>query len=254
MMITRAINDYTKNSPNVFVKYNFGKGEQTIPSYSDETIGESINAEIFAVGARLAEEEKNSDFVLAVNTSFDGQTFEANTGENGVEQKKTTKYFADMVQDCVTNGKDIVVADISFANGSDNAMMEVLNERGLLFNLLAYGGWNTATNSSGYALSTGILAKKMSAADKRNILLTRYLDDWVYQANIRSIVAGQLVWVRGEGFYDTLKDKKYTAISECENLMTIFVNNNLPNAHIGESLRVDFPWNRMFEARIYFNS
>ena len=92
----------------------------------------------------------------------------------------------------------------------------------------------------------------MSPEDKRDILLTRYLDDWVYQANVRNIVAGQLAWVRGDGFYDALKDKKYNAVSECEKMMTIFVENNLPNAHIGKSLRVDFPWNRMFEARIYF--
>lgn len=254
MMLTRAINDFSKNSPNIFVKYNFGKGSQTIPSYSDETIGESINAEIFATGAKLVNEEKNADFILAVNTNLDGKTFEANDGTNGVTPNKATKYFADMVQDYVTNGKDVVVADISFANGSDNALMEILNKRGLLFNLLAYGGWNTATNSSGFALSTGILAKKMSDANKRSVLLTRYLDDWVYQANIRDIVASQLAWVHGEGFYDSLKDKKYSAVGECENLMTIFVNKNLPNAHIGKNLRVDFPWNRMFETRIYFSS
>ena len=253
MMITRAINDCTKNSPNVFVRYNWGKGSQTVPSYSDETIGDTINAEISATGARLVENEKDADFILAVNTTFDGQTFEANTGANGITPTKSTNYFADMVQDYLKSGKDVVVADISFANGSDNAMMEILNHRGLLFGLHAYSGWNTATNSTGFALSTGILAKKMSPENKRSVLLTRYLDDWIYQANIRNIVAGQLAWVNGEGFYDTLKDKRYSAMSESEKLMTIFVNNNLPNAHIGKSLRVDFPWDRMFEARIYFN-
>ena len=254
MMITRAINDYTKNPPNVFVRYNWGKGAQTIPSYSDETIGDSINAEILATGARIANDEKNSDFILAVNTAFDGETFEANTGANDINPTKATEYFADIIQDYLAEGKEVAIADISFANGSDNALMETLNKRGLLFNLHAYSGWNTATNSSGFALSTGILAKKMSAENKRSILLTRYLDDWIYQANIRNIVAGQLAWTRGEGFYDTLKDKRYQAVGDCEKLITIFVNNNLPNAHVGQSLRVDFPWDRMFEARIYFNS
>ncbi|MBR6013566.1 MAG: DUF4127 family protein [Selenomonadaceae bacterium] len=252
MMLTRAVNDYTKNSPNIFVRYNWGRGADTIPSYSDETIGDSIRAEILAVGAKLVNEEKTADIIFAVNTDEQGNTFEANTAKNDGKETKSAKYFADMVQDYVTAGKNVVVADVAFANGSDNALMEVLNRRGLLFNLQAYSGWNTATNSTGYALSTGILAKKMSPEDKRSILLTRYLDDWVYQANVRNIVGSQLSWVRGEGFYDILKDKRYTAAGECEKMMTIFVENNLPNAHIGKSLRIDFPWNRMFEARIYF--
>ena len=253
MMITRAVNDYTKDSPNVFVRYNLGVGDQTVPAYSDESIENSISAEISVTGAKLVNNERDSDIVLLVNTDEKGRTLEANTGSNDAKPTNSTKYFADMVQDYVTENKNVVVADIAFANGSDNALMEVLNKRGLLFNLQAYSGWNTATNSSGYALATGMLAKKMSPEDKRDILLTRYLDDWVYQANVRNIVAGQLDWVRGEGFYDSLKDKRYVAIGECEKMMTIFVENNMPNAHIGESLRVDFPWNRMFEARIFFN-
>ena len=253
MLITRAINDYKKITPSVAVKYNYGRGENTIPSYSDESIGETVQAEITATGAKLIDDENRADFILAINTNANGLTYEANTPTNDGKADNTTRYFADMIQDYVTADKNVVVADISYANGSDNALMEVLNGRGLLFNLLAYGGWNTATNSTGFALSTGMLARKMTAENKRSLLLTRYLDDWVYQANIRNIVAGMLSWQRGAGYYDALNDKRDNAAAECENMITNFVRSNLPNAHVGENLRVEFPWNRMFEARIYFD-
>ena len=252
MLLTRAINDHTKTVPNVFVRYNYGRGEATVPTYSDESIGETVNAEILATGAKLVENENRADFILAINTNSNGQTYEANTSANDGKANNDTKFFADTVQDYLAAGKKVVVADISFANGSDNALMEVLNQRGLLFRLHAYSGWNTATNSTGFALSTGMLEKKMSDSNKRSLLLTRYLDDWIYQANVRTIVANQLSWIRGEGFYDALNDKRDEAADECGRMITNFVRNNLPSAHVGENLRVDFPWNRMFESRIFF--
>lgn len=252
MMITRAINDHTKTVPNIFVKYNFGRGAATVPAYSDETIGETINSEIVATGAKLVDDERRADFILTVNTNAQGQTYEANTSVNDGKESHSTKFFADTVQEYLAEGRKVAVADITFANGSDNALMETLNKRGLLFRLHAYSGWNTPTNSTGFALATGILAKRMTDSNKRSLLLTRYLDDWIYQANVRNIVATQLSWIRGDGFYDALNDKKYNAADECGKMITSFVKNNLPSAHVGENLRVDFPWNRMFESRIFF--
>lgn len=252
MLLTRAINDYTKNVPHVFVKYNYGRGSLTVPTYSDEAIGETINAEILATGAKLVDSEQRADFILTVNTNVNGQTYEANTSVNNGRANNNTKFFADIVQDYLAAGRKVVVADISFANGSDNALMNTLNKRGLLFRLQAYSGWNTATNSTGFALSTGMLAKKMTDSNKRSLLLTRYLDDWIYQANVRTTVANRLDWYGGEGFYDALNDKRYDVSDECGRLITNFVENNLPSAHVGRNLRVDFPWNRMFESRIFF--
>ena len=80
------------------------------------------------------------------------------------------------------------VADIKYANGADNALMNILEQKNLLFRLKAYSGWNTATNSTGFALGTGMLARKMTNAAKNHLLTVRYLDDWAYQANVRAQV------------------------------------------------------------------
>ena len=146
------------------------------------------------------------------------------------------------------------MADIAFANGSDNALMELLNKRGILFKLNAYSGWNTATNSTGFALSTGILSKRMNYADKKSLLVTRYLDDWAYQANVRNIVAGQIKWLRGNGVYESLDEKIDTVTDETSRMMTHFVRNNLQSANIIGDLKVEFPWNRMFESEIFFKT
>lgn len=252
ILLTRAINDRTRNTPAIFVQYNWGRGAETVPTYSDEPIGDTISAEIAAVGGRLVNDFRRADCILTVNTNPDGITHEANSGYNESKSTQNTKYFVDTVQDYLAANKPVAVADIAFSNGSDNALMELLKDRGLLFKLHAYSGWNTATNSTGFALSTGILARRMTAADKKNLLTTRYLDDWAYQANVRSIVASQLKWLRGDGFYESLDDKLYTASDESRNLIDHFAKNNLTAAGIGEDLKLEFPWNRMFETRITF--
>jgi len=252
MLLTRAVNDRTKNNPTVFVKYNYGRGAATIPSYSDESIGETISAEIVAVGGKQIDDAKKADLILAVNTNADGKTHEASGALNGSTERSGTKFFVDTVQEYLDAKKSVALADIAFANGSDNALMELLNKRGMLFKLQSYAGWNTATNSTGFALSTGILAKKMSYTDKKNLLVTRYLDDWAYQANVRNIVAGQIKWLRGNGVYESLDEKIDIITDESARMLNHFAKNNLQSANFSGDLKVEFPWNRMFESKITF--
>ena len=250
MLLTRAVNDYTKSAPVVFVEYNSGTGGETIPTYSDESLDDSINSELLAVGAERAKLVESADLVLAVNTNLEGSTREANQSTNTTRPRAGTDIFANRVENYVNYGLKVAVADVAYTNGADNALMEQLKNRGLLFKLHAYAGWNTATNSTGFALGEGILALKTSDNDRKHLLLTRYLDDWAYQSNIRQEVAAQLNWIKGDGFYESLDDKKYSAAEWSSKLMVEFVRKNLPEIGIVTKLRVEFPWNRMFEARI----
>ena len=250
ILLTRAINDKSKKVPTVFVKYNWGRGPDTIPAYSDEKIDTTIDAEILALSAKRISNESSADLILTVNTNPRGLTFESGSSINDSRNISETKYIVDSVQEYVDAGKAVAVADISFANGSDNSLMEQLKDRNLLFKINAYAGWNTPTNSTGFVLSEGLLSKKMTATNKKDILITRYLDDWAYQANIREIISSQLDWMRGQGLYDSLDDKRERVSLNCSNLMNHFVENNLSGFGINKNLRVEFPWNRMFEAKI----
>ena len=250
MLLTRAVNKKSETSPKIFVKYNWGRGGQTIPAYSDELIDKSIQSAIQATGATLTEDESRADFILAVNTNPDGATFEADNAINDGTTREGTKFFVDTVQDYIDGGQKVIVADVAFANGSDNALMNQLRRRGLLFKIQAYAGWNTPTNSSGFALSAGILSARMKDNAVDELLLRRYLDDWVYQANVRSIGASQLNWIAGDGRYEFLNEKRDSAAENCANLIEDFSRKNLPNFTGNDAIRVRFPWNRMFEADI----
>lgn len=249
LMLTRAVNDITQTKPFIFVRYNTGRGEATVPAYSDEPIADSVRDHILAAGAIQVSSPKNADLVLVVNTDPNGKTFESGSNLNLTKPRNGTLFCADIITEYVKAGYPVGVADIAFANGADNALMEQLKNRELLFKLRAYSGWNTATNSTGFVLGQGIIAMKMTDEARDKLLLMRYLDDWVYQANVRTTMARQLGWFRMSGVYASLNENREAVEARSTMLMNRFIEENLPPFDELRYLKVTFPWNRMFEGR-----
>ncbi|WP_338626189.1 DUF4127 family protein [Selenomonas sp. TAMA-11512] len=250
LLLTRAVNNMEHDVPFIHVKYNVGSGPKTIPAYSDETVDASVRAAIAAAGAMLVNAPEKADFLLAVNTNPNGKTYEANTPMNDGKKRDGTDSFLRIVEGFLAEGRPVGIADIAYANGSDNAMMDELKKRGLLFKLRAYSGWNTPTNSTGFVIGEGILANRMNDDSRDRLLLARYLDDWAYQANIRTSIARQLGWLRGSGAYSNIDDKMLGIVYRAERLMREFADENLPPFSSLHRIEVRFPWNRMFEADI----
>ena len=254
LMLTRAVNAKTGNVPFVHVAYNTGRGANTVPAYSDESIADTIHEHILATGGLLVDTPGKADLLLLVNTNPNGKTYEANDRGNNSVPREGTKFFADMVANAVKSGKAVCVADIAYANGADNAMMKMLRDQDLLFRLRAYAGWNTPTNSTGFVLGEGMLSLQMQDAAVDKLLLQRYLDDWAYQSNVRITIGRQLGWLRGTGAYSSLGDKQGAVCDRATRMMQRFAEENLPPLENFANLQVEFPWNRMFEARIGFRA
>ncbi len=258
LLLTRAVNDLSGEIPFVNVQFNRGKGAKTIPHYSDERLGDSIRDEIIIAGGLYVSKPERADFVLFVNTDPDGETYELHNAfppqiltKN--EQKyfqRNAKQFAAQIERAVKKKLPVGVADVITANGSDNSLMEELKRRDLLFKLQAYGGWNTATNTSGFALGTGILAKKMSRKSIDRLLARRYLDDWAYQANVRTDIAAELAKLPdGLQIYLNLGEHEADIVKRENQLMHDFAKKNFPRV---KNFVVSNPWHRMFECRIDF--
>lgn len=250
LMLTRAVNEQRREIPFVFARYNWGCGANTVPAYSDEKIGTSISDAVLAAGGMMVRAPEKADVVLMVNTNPDGRTYEANAPLNDGATREGTAYFADMVAEYVAKGYPVAVADIAFANGADNALMASLQRKGLLYKIHAYAGWNTPTNSSGFALGEGMLVRHMNGDAVDHLLTTRYLDDWAYQANVRNTIARQLTWLRGDGFYGSLGTKMDAVSMRSTRMMNRFIEENLPPLAEMDAVTVTFPWNRMFESDI----
>lgn len=262
LLLTRAINEIRGKVPAVNVQLNKGKGGKTVPAFSDEPIAISIEDEIIIAGGRQVKNPKDADFVLLVNTDINGETLWSHNQPPSDKPfvpnlipTASTNNFVELVEKNLQQGYKIGIADINYCNGSDNALMKILHDKNLLFKFQSYAGWNTATNSTGFALSTGILSKYMMPDSKNKLLVRRYLDDWAYQANIRTIVGNELFYMpRGAvAYYQFDGEREYVEGRETE-LIQDWAEKNLPPYRYLRGLKVSNTWNRMFEVQIEFGA
>jgi hypothetical protein len=185
--------------------------------------------------------------VLAVNTPEHGVTLEAGDPHNrGVASAATLAFVAEVARN-VRDGAQVAVGDIAFAHGADNALMAELAKRNLLFRLAAYSGWNTASNTLGYAISQGLLAPRMAPATKDRLLAARLLDDWAYQANVRWALNREVL-ERRAGLVPAGRAGA-PAGGGGQPAVAGVRGGEFPAAPLNR-LRVSFPWNRMFEVKI----
>ena len=270
ILLTRAVNKIEQTTPLVYTFYNEGVGEKTIPTYEDAVVKKTLREHILAAGAFPATISKNADLVLAVNTPENGLCLSATSPFNNGQLTGANKNFLNKVQGFVKAGKNVSIADIAYSNGSDNALVEGLFAtkvstsqekpgkekvvfKGLVselaWDLGAYAGWNTASNTLGYAIGQGILRPYMNENKKNDLLAVRYLDEWVYQANVRQDVRNNLIyknqWVDG-----ALKPKQRAeAEAAISKDMVTFASKYITQAEL-KKWKYTLPWSRMFEVNV----
>ncbi len=256
IMLCRAINDNKREIPFIYTAYNIGKGRNTIPTYCNDTVGNDIDGAITAAGGLQIPTPERADFVMAVFTNPNGKTSEANWPINTIKMRRGIEPFVKRVKDFADKGYNVGVADISFGNGADNALMEAMRKENLLFSVRAYGGWNTATNTTGFLIGTGLLLKDMTRQASDELMLIRYLDEWGYQANVRQEVLAALDSLPGEHDPQSgaLNSKRPAAAAFGTEKLKEFTKKNLtlPPWLSTENLSLDYPWNRLFECEIKF--
>ena len=188
-----------------------GPGAQT--AYEDRPLGDLVAVHLRAAGAVLAPPPMAPDVWLAINapsraqgqggTSFalrhDAHGLLGDDARAWMEASeaavrgldRSLEAFADALGALVDDGARVSVADVAHVNGADDGLMTGLEAAGLLPALVGYGGWNTAGNALGSAVALGCLAVLTWTDGERLAALgravaTRYVDDWLYQARVRS--------------------------------------------------------------------
>lgn len=248
LLMTRAYNHINFKMPFVYAHYAPGAGPESIPSYQSNDTGSTIRGQITAIGGIQVTTPVRADLVLGVNTPFTGHTPEAESPLNTYVPRKNEQKFINDLKTYLKEGKRISVVDMAFANGSDNAFMAEMTRQSMLDKLQSYGGWNTASNASGYALSQGVLAKEMDTQSRMRLLAVRYLDEWVYQANVRQQVKTEVLYPKKIEQVALGADLPMVE-AETEKRMKTFAVRNISNFPIPPFSAIH-PWGRMFEVGV----
>ena len=123
--------------------------------------------------------------------------------------------------------------------------MGLLSENDLLYKVAAYNGWNTASNTIGYAIAQAILSPAMSEQGHKDMLIEQYLDNWAYQANVRKNL------YRMESSYPATGNQKISLVIREEMVAEL---QDFAQKKMGldpQTVYADFPWDRFFEIHAY---
>ncbi len=241
LLMARSRTDMSTEKPTFSVIYPLGGGGKTLPGYEDQTIDKTIAQHVEAVGGTMVTQGKPT-VLLAVNTPLTTSTGESENFENFPMISNSTNAFVDRIQQAVDSGVNVSVADIAFNNGADNTLVSAMYKRDLLYKIGAYNGWNTASNTVGYAIAQGLLLKSMSPEGHRDMLTQQYLDNWAYQANIRMQDSIRTDNVRYSG---ELNERLESYLGErIQDFAEKYLKIN------PRTVKATFPWGRLFETDI----
>lgn len=221
-LFSRAVFGKIKICP-IFLEPN---AKDLISNYEDISIEQSVKNQIELAGCDITD-EKNADVLMYVNN------FTNNQGEivMGVDTQNFEGKFT-------TPQTPYMIADVRFANGADNNFIKEFFENNISDeNFYGYSGWNTSANTLGSlicAAKVKFLAKKFDKEKFADLQITRLLDDWAYQANVRQ----------------TLKNPDVT---ELNSKMKKFEKIVFEKLHANRDLKYIYPWNRLFEVEIEFS-
>lgn len=199
------------------------ESKNLISNYEDISIEKSVKGQIELSGCECTDKE-NADIILYINN------FKNRQGEI-VMKVGTEEFKGDFkVPNC-----PYMIADVRFANGADNGFVQALLKNKFDDkNFYGYSAWNTSANSLGSLICAAKIkfyAKNYDSDAFKNLQITRFLDDWAYQANIRQTLEKPDVttlnsnMIKYEKILSEVFDKKIIA-------------------------KYTYPWERLFEVEI----
>lgn len=222
-LLSRAIPCEVKVCP-IFLEAD---EKDLISNYEDVSIEKSVLGQLELAGCKITD-ENCADILLYINN------FKNHQGE--IVMKVSTEMFSKTFQ--VPN-KPYMIADVRFANGADNNFVSEFFKNDIIDeNFFGYSAWNTSANSLGSLICGAkmkFFAKNFSdfycENNFKNLQITRFLDDWAYQANVRQTLSNPCVskvCAGMENFENIISEKFPTKISA----------------------KYSFPWNRLFEIEV----
>jgi len=259
-LLARAINLREGCRPLVYVKFASCAGDAVIPLFEDRNVGETIKYHILAAGGLVASCVSEADLLVMVNVpggEMQDRWLEIETGapmphmlqydafRNLIELVEYAGYAVEKLQ------KQVVFADIAYCNGGDPLLLGLLRQKGLLWRLAGYAGWNTSSNSLGTCIPMGMIRNIFGCTKAHmDFLALRYLEDIGYCSVVRrDIITQELPAL---GLEPEEIDGSRGRVAEIALLrLRRFADEYLSDA--GHKVTVTdcyMPWNRVFEAGI----
>jgi hypothetical protein len=245
VLVARALAANTGIRPSFSVACATDAGMTRIPPYENMPLSASVSLQIRAAGA---DEVAAADVTLVIHAP-DPDRHDMFRGRPDTVDADAVRETVTLVRDRLDAGERVALADVRYPNGADEPLVRALAAEGLLGRLEAFAGWNTAGNTLGSVVAlaaAGVVGRAVGTFDSRAAriaLLTRLLDDFAYQAVVRTDSGPSLFPDRFPMANDALVADARRVIRE---ELSALLESTLPNDGI-EISELTLPWRRSFE-------
>lgn len=220
-LLSRAINKKIKICP-VFLEPEY---KNLVSNYEDVSVEDSVKGQIELGGCEICEDTNAADLILYVNNFIENQ------GE--IVMKVDTKNFNGKFK---SPQKPYMIADVRFANGSDNSFVNEFMKNEIDDNYFyGYSAWNTTANTLGSLIcgaKVKYFAQKYNVDGFKKLQITRFLDDWAYQANVRQMLK------------KTDENELAILMKEFEPIVEDVLKTKI-------NIKYSYPWHRLFEVEVW---
>lgn len=256
-LLARLANKFANCKPLVYLKYSSSLGDTITPLFEDRIVNETIKYQVLAAGGLIATSASEADIILMINTPSGNPQAHTFSDVEVVPLPKMIEYDAnrnlieliEYADYAITSLKKAVVfADIAYANGGDPALVELMSNKGLLYKVAGYSGWNTSSNSLGTCIPHGmfyhIYGERQGHID---FLAHRYVEDTCYMANVLKEITATDLSPLGCNYFKL--DGERGSISKLiKQKLQVTADNLLLDPVYGAVIDDCYqPWNRMFE-------
>jgi hypothetical protein len=253
-LLARALAN-TNKKLKVWVRYPSTLAQHSQMLYEDRPLGELVKAHLRTAGCIGVSTAEAADLILAVNAPATKQAHRQPDFETVDTAGRNLPEFIEQIAGDVAAGRRVAIADVAYANGAEERFAGLLLKAIRPIKLAGYAAWNTAGNTLGSAIAAGVCACFGSDATARaEALLSRLVDDWLYQGRVRGEVREALTLASGHppSPFDLgpLRDRAEAELSEritplIHQLWATHFANDLP----GVELKLKPPhlaWPRLF--------
>ena len=218
-----------------------------IAVFEDVPYQDALDSHVRAMGGRIV--EAGADVQLWINAPVAGSQKDQSEADKTARGAQLDAFVAGL-QTATESGARVALCDVAFPNGADTLLLEKLNAAQILGRLCAFGGWNTAGNTTGTVLGQcAALVRGGNSALNRQFTFERLLDDWFYQSNLRAQLEDR---ARARGLSPLNMGRREPEIERlAAHEMEVFARDLAPQfgARV-QDLRVALPWNRTFEIAV----
>ena len=188
-LLAELVNSNVKNNLKICVQYNNYEVSTKVLPYMAVSIKDVINEKLSQLHLEIVNNPENADFTLFVS---------ANNGNNQDEKISNANHIKSLIE----AGHKIALVDLGWHFDKTETLLPVLIDCDIAVNsLIAYAGWNTASNSIGTAISQAVLySTSHNEIENLKFLNQRFIEDHFYLKDAIDTVNHAL---KKKGSYDT---------------------------------------------------